>query len=277
MPENPFYQNFVKLAVFLHKLGLSKIRPLVSIYYTILGFIRPNGQYLTDLGKFKMYVNPRDNSITPFIIGGGEGYEKDVTNIINDIVKPGMICADVGANVGYFTLLLASIVGPEGRVYAFEPEPTNFAFLERNIALNKFTNVTLIQKAVSDSTGNASLYLDANNLGSHTLSKNNTLMNAGKISVDTITLDEFFSTKNLMPNFLKIDVEGAEGLVFKGANRILSKENVKIVMEYFPHHLKNIGTDPKELLESLENKGFKIRRINVEQDELERYNMLMEK
>ena len=96
-------------------------------------------------------------------------YERATTDLLKDLLHPGMIFVDVGANIGYFSLLAANLVGTEGTVYAFEPEPGNHELLRKNIELNSYSNIVMIQKAVSNKSGSAPLFLSALDSGSHSL------------------------------------------------------------------------------------------------------------
>src|SRR5207245_2930011 len=95
-------------------------------------------------------------------------WEKDVTAYLMKLIESGMVVVDIGANVGYYTLLAAEKVGSHGKVLAFEPEPSRYALLEKNVRANDLKNVIPVQKAVSNKTGAARLYLDPrHNSGDH--------------------------------------------------------------------------------------------------------------
>ena len=86
-------------------------------------------------------------------------YEPDQTEIVKKYVHEGDIVIDVGAHVGYYTLLMAQLVGKNGKVYSFEPDPVNFQLLKKSVEINEFENVILIQKAVSDTNEKVKLFL----------------------------------------------------------------------------------------------------------------------
>ena len=85
-------------------------------------------------------------------------YEPSETKTIKTHVKKGDVVLDIGANIGYYTLIFAELVGEKGKVYAFEPDPTNFDLLRKNVEINGYRNITLIQKAVSNKNGKISFY-----------------------------------------------------------------------------------------------------------------------
>ena len=109
------------------------------ITYQVHGYIVVDG--------LTMYLNPRDRVITPSMLAYGT-WEPVETSLLLDNLRPGDTVIDVGANVGYYTLLAARKVGPRGKVVAFEPDPESFSFLKRNVKANGFTNVVLEQKGL---------------------------------------------------------------------------------------------------------------------------------
>lgn len=142
------------------------------------------------------------------ILGGS--YEPDQTRLFQQRIPAGSTVFDVGAHVGYYTVLAAVLAGPRGRVFAFEPNPANHSFLQRHVALNRLGNVTIENAAVSDRNGTAAF---AFGTGSGT----GRLDSGGTLNVRTLRLDDFCSERGVHPQFLKIDVEGAELDVLRGA------------------------------------------------------------
>jgi len=118
-------------------------------------------------------------------------WEPFETDLVRREIQPGDTVLDIGANIGYFTLLFAQLVGAQGRVYAFEPDPTNFHILRRNIERNGLKNVVPEQKAVSSRTGKIRLFSDKTNRG------DNRTFDPGNgrdwVEVDAVSLDEYFS------------------------------------------------------------------------------------
>lgn len=151
-------------------------------------------------------------------------------DIIDKEVSTGMVAFDLGANIGYVTLLLARNVGKDGQVYAVEPSPRNFALLKKNVEINTYADrVSIYQLAISSSNGEAQFNLsEASNL--HSLVRNTHLRDV--INVRTLTLDEFSKDK-LRPNFIKMDIEGAEVEAVEGMREILKQRQgvMKILIE----------------------------------------------
>jgi FkbM family methyltransferase len=181
---------------------------------------------------------------------------------------------DIGANIGYYTLIAARLVGKKGTVYAFEPEPTNYKLLCENIAINGYTNVVPIEKAVSNATGKTKLYVNAAIADVSSFAKDNVLThskNLDCLEVETITLDDFFerTVGDDRIDLMKIDVEGAEELVVDGAERVLRNNRLKVLMEFIPDQLRRAGTDPLQLLYKLQNHGFEMKLLNERRQVLE--------
>lgn len=144
-------------------------------------------------------------------------YEAEKQLLMARLIKSGSVVLDIGANVGFYTLLASSLVGNEGSVFAFEPLPSNIDYLERHLKMNAVHNVTLIRAAVSDRSGMASFQAGGSN-------STGRLDEKGAIPVEMVSLDElFFKGVFPLPDYLKIDVEGAELSVLNGARHLLGK------------------------------------------------------
>ena len=163
---------------------------------------------------------------------------------------------DIGSNKGDFALLGARLVGPQGRVLAFEPEPTNFHWLTKSIKLNHYANTTAYQIALGESDGPGSLYLGKKS-GWHTVIPDHASMGNGIIPVTIHSLDSHLRESNWNRDIrmMKIDVEGAEESVLRGArDTIAASRDLIILLDLHPH----LGADSIEVLRMLKNWGFSI-------------------
>lgn len=143
-------------------------------------------------------------------------YEPEQTALFEQRIRPGHTVLDVGANIGYYTLLASVLAGPTGRVHAFEPEPRNAGFLRRHVEINRLRNVTVQQAAVSDRAGMARFDFGSGSGTGH-------LADAGALEVRTVRLDDYCAEHGLVPSAVKIDVEGAEMSVLHGARGTLER------------------------------------------------------
>jgi FkbM family methyltransferase len=143
------------------------------------------------------------------------GYESDHMDALRKYVKPGAIVYDLGANAGYYTLALSRLVGSAGHVFSFEPDSHNADALRRHIQLNKLTNVSVVQSAVSNASGLVGF--TGVGAGAEISSGSNEYL------IPTITLNQFISWGNPSPSFIKMDIEGAEHMALDGATTILAE------------------------------------------------------
>ncbi len=197
---------------------------------------------ITTVHGYKMFLDRRDSlglSLREF--------EPEIVKIFKEYIKPGDTVLDIGANIGYHTLL-ASKLG--AKVYAFEPEPETFKLLQKNVEYNNCVAV-LINKAVSDKNGTVTLYINPDNNGGHSLE----YKHEKSVEVEAVALDEYFP--DLKPDFIKMDIEGAEYHALLGMKRMLNDMNVKMVVEYAGIQEK-YGT-----ADFLKSCGFKLYKITL--------------
>ena len=187
-------------------------------------------------------------------------YEPLTTDLVRAELRPGDVVLDIGANIGYFTLIFAKGVGPAGRVFAFEPEPGNFALLEENVAANGYRNVALARLAVSDRAGRARLYLDAGNAGDCRVYDSHD--HRPSVDVETVRLDDHLVRLDRV-DLIKMDIQGAEPAALRGMRGLLERNRkVKLVLEFWPYGLQLFGADPREFLGTLCEAGFALWNLN---------------
>ena len=190
-------------------------------------------------------------------------YEKQTTTLFERILKSGMVVIDVGAHVGYFSLLAARHVGPKGKVFAFEPDPINYDLLLQNTKLNSYTNISVINAAVADSKGRRTLIQSSLDSGRQS-TYHHGLPESGSIDVDTWSLDDFLATKNWpVIDLVKVDVEGAELDVLNGMNGLLERTpSIKMIIEFNPPLLQSAGVDPMGFIERLASLQFGVAWVD---------------
>ena len=175
-------------------------------------------------------------------------YEAFELRLFTESLATGMVVVDVGANVGYYTLIAARVVGEQGRVFAFEPDPRTLAALSTNVAANGLHNVTVIGKAASDGEGDCEMYLDSS-------ANRSSLYRSA--SLDRVTRRERIETTRvdkvlgrLEADVVKMDIEGGEPAALRGMRRSLKPETV-LFLEFAPPVLASAGTDADEFRELL--------------------------
>ncbi len=217
-----------------------------------------------DVAGFQMCIS--DESVYEYTL---KEYEPDVIRHFASAIKPGDIVIDVGANIGYYTLVAARCVGEGGRVYAFEPDPTNFNMLTENVKANSFTNVVPLQKAVCATTGTTQLL--QKKASTHSLFDHPLAPTKRSIPVDAVALDDFLGALSEADqkriSLVKIDAEGAEPLILEGlVNVIKRKSTLTIICEllpgfYTPDHPSRYVHAPADLVSFLQTLGFSVSVI----------------
>jgi FkbM family methyltransferase len=207
------------------------------------------------LPDFRMYVRLDDWAVGARI-AIKRSYEPHVTRLLRRLLKPGAIFIDIGANIGYYTLLAAAHVGSGGKVIAFEPSSDNCRILRMSLQANHYTNVTLYPYAVADVEELVGFGMDDSN---------------GRISLDdpasaayqvrAVTLDTFLKDEPQI-DIIKMDIEGAEGRALYGMRNIIRRHRPIMVTEFSPRGLSiasNISSE--EYLNQLRDLGYQITAI----------------
>ncbi len=189
---------------------------------------------------------------------GGKIHEPQTTEAFIDHVKKDSIVLDVGSHLGYYACLSGKIA-EQGKVHAFEVDPKGLELLERNVELNRLNNIVIHHVAVSGRNGIERFpVLDNPNAG---LGKN--VQSDEYFEVPSVKLDDFVKKEGIQPDFIKIDVEGAELEVLKGMSDILDYPDINLLVEIHPPKLKRLfNSNYKDVLAILDNKGFKMTNID---------------
>jgi FkbM family methyltransferase len=205
---------------------------------------------------FRMQVNLSD-WLGRHVYVTGE-YEPPVARLVQTLLRPGDVFIDVGANIGFFSLLASKVVGSAGRVLAFEPDPQTRRCLDANVRLNNARNVTVHEQALSDRLEMVPFHLaprDHTGLSSFRCLDSET----GFISVQAGPLEAFVHELAGV-RLVKIDVEGAESLVLRGMDSLLRRERPDIIIEITDGFLRELGSSAAALQQQLRDLGY---RINV--------------
>lgn len=209
-----------------------------------------------------LILNEQDPAVSGALaFGVFEAYESD---LFRSAVKPGDTVVDIGANIGYYTVIAAGIVGSTGKVISFEPAPENHAVLMKTIGANTFTHIRPEKKAIADREGVLSLNLYESNKGKHSLVKDASDAKgfSSTVDVETLTLDSYTAKNGIdRVDIIKMDIEGAESLALAGMPNAL-KQARAVFMEYTPAFIKKAGHDPIKVLKDLRDNGFELYAID---------------
>jgi len=185
-------------------------------------------------------------------------YEPETTKLLLSLLQPGMHFVDVGAHIGYYTLLAARAVGSVGKVWAFEPTPPTFLLLRQNILENNAQEVVeAVQKAVTDKVGCSMFFL-------HPMLSRSSIVEPRDMKahcaarVETTSLDAFFKERGWpRVDIVKMDVEGAETMVIQGMRELVHRNpRLRLIVEFSPANMRAAGVTAEDFLSSLHSLGF---------------------
>jgi len=233
--------------------GIGRIKPLANLYQRIAMKIIPKEKIIDVQGfKMKVVTEGHINDIATELLFKGI-HEPMSTYIFKRYIKEGDCIVDIGANVGYFSLLSARLVGATGRVYSFEPDVDNMKALVGNVVLNHFKDVGYYQVALSDYVGHSKFYLSKTESARHSLIQ--THEHSSEVIVEVNKLDEIIP-KSFPVHFIKTDTEGNEMAVLKGAKETIKRnKGVKVLLEVYPEALSKQGVTVTDLWDYLVNEG----------------------
>ena len=176
-------------------------------------------------------------------------YDRAESRLMKRYLRPGNICFDIGAQAGYHTLYASTVVGPAGRVFAFEPAPKNIANIKKHVAMNHLANVAVVEAAVSNVDGVSHFDFGISAVAGH-------LATNGGIVVRTITLDHEIDSGALPePDYIKIDAEGAELNILEGARNMLARRHPTLSVETH-QWMPQFATIRRDCIEFLSRLGY---------------------
>jgi len=180
--------------------------------------------------------------------------------LLRQILVPGAVAVDAGANIGIYSQYLARCVGPAGAVYSFEPAPENFERLRA--AAREYSNVHVLQAAVGERSGKSALYLsDTLNVDHRTYLTDNFAQRV--VQIEMVALDDYFKPGQRV-DFIKMDLQGYELHALRGAGRVLADNpQAKLLVEVWPYGLKQAGANWVELIDALRGKNMTVSEITT--------------
>lgn len=183
-------------------------------------------------------------------------FEEDLTHVVNKIIKRGDTVIDVGANIGYYSVIFSKLVGEGGNVISFEPTNHYMNVLKMNLEANNVSNVKIIKAGLSDKNQNLEIHIEGSTATFHN-PKN--ITPATKEIVQLTTLDEFIENHPLKKiDFIKVDIDGHEPIFLKGAWKTLEKYNPIIILEVSHLHYLQAGFNVWDFYDMLKKKNYKI-------------------
>lgn len=231
-----------------------------SVYWAIKDRDLPNKDIVLPMQSgMKIYVrNPR-NSLIGRTIYRTKSWEYQETRLVSSIIKPGMVVLDIGAEMGYYTIIFSRLVGESGRVFSFEPHPEHRKYLSRNIEINSLHNVKICEFGLSDKTGSA--FLERN------WARIEKVDAPGKryLEVGMERFDQWWQREGGgRVDFAKIDIEGAELNALLGMKETLREYHPMIVVEVHTFQIKRFGFSAHHLINFLSGLGYVSRRVDTD-------------
>jgi FkbM family methyltransferase len=222
------------------------------------------------LEHYNIRAHPKKGTLTRAVIRRGY-WEKTETKAFILHLKPDTLVIDAGANFGHYALVAAKFVGSAGKVIAFEPNTETFELLLSNIAMLAHQNVIAVQAGLSDCNGEMSLSIDSSNPGGHSFTKDNVHETGGDEITPVYSLDKYLSNNQftLPVSIIKIDVQGFEVKVIRGAIQTIQRDHPVVFCEVTPEATKNSGDDFQELLEFFKDANYTVKFIDAANGHLE--------
>lgn len=220
--------------------------------------------------KIKMNIHDPDKDIgVSNFLSKNFIWEPFETSIFLKLISKKNFFIDIGANIGYYSLIASNLISKSGKVIAFEPEKSNLKILYENLKINKAFNVDVIEKACSDRIQEAYLELSKDNLGDHRLSYKES-SGSSNLEIETTTVDMVTKKYSLIPDIVKIDTQGAELKIIKGMKSLLCESNFKTIffIEFWPYGIEKQGNKINELIKIISLKSYKMLAI-FEENELQ--------
>lgn len=211
----------------------------------------------TDVGP--LLISEHDRVIHHILRDTGV-WEKEEADALRSVLKPGMTFVDIGAHVGYMSLVAALAVGPDGRGVALEPAPGNFELLQANLAGNGASNVVAIPAAAWHTTGPVPFSLDEFNTGDH---RAYARPGTESLEVAGYALDDVIP-EDFSVHVVKVDAQGTDHLALRGMARTLARCRPTLVVEYWPPGIAELGDDPLAVLAGYRALGFDIAVLGVD-------------
>jgi FkbM family methyltransferase len=263
---NAFYREhgkYIATKLIIENVIVARIRIFTEKILLFLYRLRFSDHVVKKVQGNRMALSLNDIGISRELVLKGV-HEKNSTNQFKKEVKEGMVLLEIGANIGYYTLIAARIIGGQGHIYAFEPSPQNFKSLVDNVTINGFDDIVEAhKKGLGDKTGKSKFFLSTKSNMSSFLRREDMgeIKQVQTIEVDTITVDDFLDGEKI--DYIRMDVEGFEWEVVEGMGKTLEdKENSPkgMFIEIHSELLKKNNHSVREFINILKGYGYDIKK-----------------
>ncbi len=221
--------------------------------------LSPSDVAYVSVGGIDVALDMADRSVSAHIIETGE-WEPQVVHVLRKYLTVGSVFVDIGANVGWHSAVGSSIVGPGGRVYSIEPNPDNARLIAHTIQRNDLTNVELLPFALSERTGFAAFRSAIGSNGGFAWGNDPSFIDPAVTIVPTVRFDDLDIAH---VDVIKMDVEGAEPMVMRGAVKMIERDHPVIIFEFSCDMTQRVGgVEPREHLRFFEDHGYTLSIID---------------
>lgn len=176
-------------------------------------------------------------------------------SLLEKYIEPGMVIADIGANIGFYAGILSRLAGPQGKVHCFEPDAINFRRLQKTVS--GLNNVSIHQKAVGPKTGVIKIYTSPNLNVDHRTYEPESYESVFEVSA--VSLDDYLSAFNHKVDFIKMDIQGFEMEAIKGMQKVLEKNpGLRMISEFWPYGVRKAGSSVLQYFDRLRELDFQL-------------------
>lgn len=240
---------------------------LKKYIHSSINFINEIGEVEIKLkyaGKMKLVTS---DYIDRWLFTGAD-FEPQTVELIQKYLSKNDNFLDIGANIGYFSLIASRVVGNGGIVYSFEPTPHTILRLKTNINLNNLSNIQIVEKAVSNKNGKSLFKIPSDKIrNSGRSSMRDIEENNFEVTVETICLDSMLDSFKKIA-MIKLDIEGAEGLALEGMINLINRDRPRIIMELSDGYLKQMGYSAEKVICFLRNQRYKVYEVSNQEKEI---------
>ncbi|MDB5411300.1 MAG: FkbM family methyltransferase [Rhodospirillales bacterium] len=238
-------------------------RHVAALWRVLFYLLRPTRPFVMRTPYYRLRVHPERGTLTRAIIRRGN-WEAEETRAFAAAIAPGDFVIDVGANFGHYALVAAGVVGAAGLVVAFEPHPAVFPLLADNVALQDHANIVAEKAGLAEQPGTLDITTDLDNPGGHSFVDGNVRTRGAGVAVALRGLDEYLTEKGFADRrlaLLKIDVQGFEMRVLRGAAATIARHRPIVFCEVTPDALRVAGDSHQALLEFFASRNYAARPI----------------
>jgi FkbM family methyltransferase len=240
----------------IHAAGFRPVRAAARALFRLL---TPRGDVRIPFPGYSIYARTPDRILAALLCKYSLPTSLEA-EVYRSMIKPGMTVVEIGANIGFFTLLFSDLAGRTGKVLAYEPDPENYRLLGKSAAESGRSNITARQAAISDKRGRLSLYISEENRGDHRVYE----CGEGRccVEVEALSLDEELGAAARV-DFIKMDIQGYEYQALLGMGGVVeASPDLAMLCEFTPAHIRLSGHSPEGFLRELQRHGFRLSYLD---------------